>query len=84
MPTRYEDQPLDAYASNGSHDYGHAPPQEFYAIPHPVDPPQTRSNSPGKSGKNAKKRGIFPKQATNILRAWLFQHLTVSHTFSLK
>ena len=26
--------------------------------------------------KNAKKRGIFPKVATNILRAWLFQHLT--------
>lgn len=27
--------------------------------------------------KNQKKRGIFPKVATNILRAWLFQHLTV-------
>uniref|UniRef100_A0ABD2XF28 Uncharacterized protein n=1 Tax=Trichogramma kaykai TaxID=54128 RepID=A0ABD2XF28_9HYME len=26
--------------------------------------------------KNQKKRGIFPKIATNILRAWLFQHLT--------
>jgi len=25
-----------------------------------------------------KKRGIFPKQATNIMRAWLFQNLTVS------
>ena len=32
--------------------------------------------------KNQKKRGIFPKVATNILRAWLFQHLTVSfHPF---
>lgn len=30
--------------------------------------------------KNQKKRGIFPKVATNILRAWLFQHLTVSHS----
>ena len=30
--------------------------------------------------KNQKKRGIFPKVATNILRAWLFQHLTVSQT----
>lgn len=30
----------------------------------------------GKGGKNSKKRGIFPKVATNILRAWLFQHLT--------
>ena len=29
------------------------------------------------SKKNQKKRGIFPKVATNILRAWLFQHLTV-------
>jgi len=25
-----------------------------------------------------KKRGIFPKPATNILRAWLFQNLAVS------
>ncbi len=25
-----------------------------------------------------KKRGIFPKVATNIMRAWLFQHLSVS------
>lgn len=31
--------------------------------------------------KNQKKRGIFPKVATNILRAWLFQHLTVSTFF---
>ena len=30
------------------------------------------------SKKNSKKRGIFPKVATNIFRAWLFQHLTVS------
>lgn len=28
--------------------------------------------------RNNKKRGIFPKVATNILRAWLFQHLSVS------
>jgi hypothetical protein len=26
--------------------------------------------------KQQKKRGIFPKLATNIMRAWLFQHLT--------
>jgi hypothetical protein len=31
--------------------------------------------------KNQKKRGIFPKVATNILRAWLFQHLTVRASF---
>ena len=28
--------------------------------------------------RQPKKRGIFPKQATNILRAWLFANLTVS------
>lgn len=30
--------------------------------------------------RNNKKRGIFPKVATNIMRAWLFQHLSVSQT----
>ncbi|CAH2094840.1 unnamed protein product [Euphydryas editha] len=30
--------------------------------------------------KNQKKRGIFPKVATNILRAWLFQHLTTKNS----
>jgi len=34
--------------------------------------------------KNQKKRGIFPKVATNILRAWLFQHLTVSTLYTHK
>ncbi len=33
------------------------------------------------SKKRQKKRGIFPKVATNIMRAWLFQHLTVSFIF---
>lgn len=28
------------------------------------------------STRREKKRGIFPKLATNIMRAWLFQHLT--------
>ncbi|CAG5113024.1 Oidioi.mRNA.OKI2018_I69.chr2.g7175.t1.cds [Oikopleura dioica] len=32
------------------------------------------SDSEGR--KSNKKRGLFPKQATNILRAWLFQNLT--------
>ena len=32
------------------------------------------------SSKQQKKRGIFPKVATNVLRAWLFQHLSVSTT----
>ena len=34
-------------------------------------------SDPGKKPQQ-KKRGIFPKQATNIMRAWLFQNLTVS------
>ncbi|XP_046847417.1 homeobox protein Meis1-like isoform X3 [Xenia sp. Carnegie-2017] len=29
-----------------------------------------------KDKKKQKKRGIFPKAATNIMKAWLFQHLT--------
>ena len=33
------------------------------------------------SAKRQKKRGIFPKVATNIMRAWLFQHLSVSVEF---
>ncbi|XP_035028408.1 homeobox protein Meis1b isoform X3 [Hippoglossus stenolepis] len=34
-------------------------------------------DDPDKEKKRNKKRGIFPKVATNIMRAWLFQHLTV-------
>lgn len=34
-------------------------------------------DDPDKDKKRQKKRGIFPKVATNIMRAWLFQHLTV-------
>ena len=34
-------------------------------------------DDPGRKSKNSKKHS-FPKLATNILRAWLFQHLTVS------
>lgn len=30
-----------------------------------------------KKGKSSK-RGVLPKQATNVLKAWLFQHLVVS------
>lgn len=34
-------------------------------------------DDPDKDKLHNKKRGIFPKVATNVLRAWLFQHLTV-------
>ncbi len=40
-------------------------------------------DDPDKEKKRQKKRGIFPKVATNIMRAWLFQHLTVSLFFCL-
>lgn len=35
----------------------------------------SESKPAGKGAKRQKKRGIFSKTATNILRAWLFQHL---------
>lgn len=38
-------------------------------------------DSEDRNPKRQKKRGIFPKVATNIMRAWLFQHLTVSKHF---
>ena len=35
-------------------------------------------DDPGRKSKSSSKKHSFPKLATNILRAWLFQHLTVS------
>jgi len=35
----------------------------------------SNGGKPAKGAKRQKKRGIFSKTATNILRAWLFQHL---------
>ncbi len=32
------------------------------------------------SRRRPKKRGIFPKSATSIMRTWLFQHLNVSES----
>ena len=34
-------------------------------------------NSPRKSNQNTK-RGVLPKQATQIMKSWLFQHIVVS------
>lgn len=39
----------------------------------------TEEDDDEKAARRQKKRGIFPKSATNIMRAWLFQHLTVSY-----
>ena len=48
---------------------------------HPISPVTSSSISMGESlitsSVRQKKRGIFPKVATNIMRAWLFQHLNV-------
>ncbi len=33
--------------------------------------------------KRQRKRGIFPKVATNMMRAWLFQHFSVSVYYML-
>lgn len=35
------------------------------------------SNMSNNSGSKRQKRGILPKQATSVMRAWLFQHLVV-------
>ena len=42
----------------------------------------TADEDDDRGSKRNKKRGIFPKVATNIMRAWLFQHLSVSDDFS--
>jgi len=44
-----------------------------------ASPSTGEEEDPDRERKNNKKRGIFPKVATNIMRAWLFQHLTVKH-----
>lgn len=36
------------------------------------------SNVSNNSGSKRQKRGILPKQATSVMRAWLFQHLVVN------
>lgn len=36
------------------------------------------SNVSNNSSSKRQKRGILPKQATSVMRAWLFQHLVVS------
>ncbi|XP_051993437.1 homeobox protein Meis1-like isoform X1 [Xyrauchen texanus] len=41
-----------------------------------ASPSTGEEEDPDKERKNNKKRGIFPKVATNVMRAWLFQHLT--------
>lgn len=37
------------------------------------------SNFSNNSGSKRQKRGILPKQATSVMRAWLFQHLVVNY-----
>uniref|UniRef100_A0A8D0CVN6 Meis homeobox 1 a n=1 Tax=Sander lucioperca TaxID=283035 RepID=A0A8D0CVN6_SANLU len=41
-----------------------------------ASPSEGDDDDPDRDKLHNKKRGIFPKVATNILRAWLFQHLT--------
>ena len=61
-------------------------PQAQHPSPHSGDGLDTSVASPSSGGEDEeldqerrrnKKRGIFPKVATNIMRAWLFQHLSV-------
>jgi len=53
---------------SGSSGHGHSG--------HPTKKARKDSEKDDPKGRQPKKRGIFPKQATNILRAWLFQNLT--------
>ena len=57
---------------SGSSGHGHSG--------HPTKKARKDSEKDDQKGRQPKKRGIFPKQATNILRAWLFQNLTVSYS----
>ena len=41
------------------------------------------SNHSG-SKKKQQKRGVLPKQATSIMRSWLFQHIVVFHSIIFK
>ncbi|KAM6959105.1 homeobox protein Meis3 [Aplochiton taeniatus] len=41
-----------------------------------VSPSTGEEDETDRERRNNKKRGIFPKVATNIMRAWLFQHLS--------
>lgn len=61
-------------------------PHTQHACPPSGDGLDTSVASPSSGGEDEdldqerrrnKKRGIFPKVATNIMRAWLFQHLSV-------
>lgn len=52
-------------------------------LDHSAASPSTGDDDdPEKERLHNKKRGIFPKVATNTLRTWLFQHLTVSPTLT--
>lgn len=61
-------------ASSGGSGNGHAPGSSSTATHHSRH--QERGN--GHGGKAQTKRGILPKQATSIMRSWLFQHIVVS------
>ncbi|VEL27229.1 unnamed protein product, partial [Protopolystoma xenopodis] len=54
------------------------PPQQTQAQQTGSGSEETEAEERGGVVKRQKKRGIFPKVATNIMRAWLFQHLSVS------
>ncbi|VDN52486.1 unnamed protein product [Dracunculus medinensis] len=84
LNAHHTDNISEAGATNS---YG--PEMSFYGhqrVQHPLDPPQTTSDeiSMTEDRKNSlsKKRGIFPKPATNIMRAWLFHHLKYSFGWS--
>jgi hypothetical protein len=52
-------------------------------VPNPIPLPSLDLDSPTETPEKKKtKRGVLPKQATNIMKTWLFSHLMVSGSFS--
>ena len=53
----------------------------FTSILAPLTPPSCEDDEEG--GSRRQKRGVLPKQATAVMKAWLFQHIIVSYTFQV-
>lgn len=87
MMSMYHHHPHDHYQDMGPYDYGGYTPDVVVPSEVKTEPSSSASSKNGKkqsAGQNgtgrvgkSRGRGIFPKQATNRLRQWLFQNLTV-------
>ncbi|KAK0408131.1 hypothetical protein QR680_003790 [Steinernema hermaphroditum] len=60
-----------------------APASSTSVEPAPASTPSSTTSADGKKCP-AKKRGIFPKRATNTMRNWLFHHLTAPGRYEIE